>query len=325
MPLRLPLACCLALACACATGAGRAGPPPTPTLRTQNPREAVEVRDTLPAFLSRMQDKAGAPPREIEAAWLSYETEVNDLFTAAGHTPREVTDAERPRLARSVEPAVRLVAAFELHAPAELDGILQRMVAQLQQVPRAEVAFAVLRTETPLLEAEREGRPLLLFNARAPEFVDTSARKVAMARALAQALHRGLQADSPSLSPMAARVWREGAGLLAARQLVPDAPEPQLLGLTPDQLSRLRARDRLLAQELLASLDSARESELARFFDPKVSDPLLPKGAGPYLADRIYQRLAADLGSGKAPLQLAPADFLARARRILTAMAALKS
>ncbi len=85
-----------------------------------------------------------------------------------------------------------------------------------------------------------------------------------------------------------------------------------------------RTRERLIASELLAAIDSASELEVARFFDPALKDPLVPRGAGPLIADRLYQRLAAELGSVTKPLGLSPQDFLVRVRKHVAAIAAAR-
>ena len=126
-----------------------------------------------------------------------------------------------------------------------------------------------------------------------------------------------IRPDSPSLGPVARRLYREGATLLAVRQLVPRVFEEQLLGVDPGSLQHLRNRQALLAKELLAALDSRSDAEAERFFDPKVKDPLLPSGAGLFLADQLYQKLAGELGSTTRPLELDAGEFARRARKIL--------
>jgi hypothetical protein len=98
---------------------------------------------------------------------------------------------------------------------------------------------------------------------------------------------------------------------------MPRLLEEQLLGVDPGSLQRLRSREALLAKELLSALDSKNDAEAERFFDPKVKDPLLPSGSGLFLADQLYQKLAAELGSTTRPLELDPNEFSRRARKIL--------
>ena len=112
-----------------------------------------------------------------------------------------------------------------------------------------------------------------------------------------------------------------GAGLLAARQVVPSALEHQVLGVPEAQLSRLRSQRALIATEALAALESASEAELARFFDPELEDPLLPRGSGPFIADQIFQGLVLASGSAERPLWLPPAEFVPLARKRLTEIA----
>jgi hypothetical protein len=318
---------CALLGCACVStpAAATRPPPPAPHLeRPRDLRERVEVRDTLPTFIATVRRKLHATPEEIQFAWQQYENAEDELLQLSGARARDPNDAELRKLAVSADAVMQLVQGFDQSAPRELDALVDRMATGLGQVAPATVAFAVSRSPKPFFEGELEGKPLLLFNARAPELADPAERQALMARALARVLHRYLEPDSPSLPPLAARLWREGACALATRQLVPDAFEPQLLGISEDQLAKLRAREALSARELLAALDSVRDSELARFFDAKVKDPLVPRGAGPFLADRLFQRLAAELGSGVKPLQLPPGEFLTRARKHLSAMASAK-
>jgi hypothetical protein len=98
---------------------------------------------------------------------------------------------------------------------------------------------------------------------------------------------------------------------------VPRAFEFQLLGIEEKELAQLKKREALVAKELLASLDTNRSSESARFFDLTVKDPLIPAGAGVYLADRLFQRIAGELGSTTRPLSLSSSEFLRHARRHL--------
>ena len=182
-------------------------------------------------------------------------------------------------------------------------------------------AFCALRSGRLSFRGDLEGRPLVVVNARAPELAVPEVRQALLAKALFEELHRERQPDSASLGPVARRLYREGAALLAVRQLVPRALEGQLLGLDTATLSRLRARETLAAKELLAALDTSRPSETARFFDPAVKDPLLPPGSGLYLADRLFQRLSAELGSTIRPLNLSPAEFLTAARKHLALIA----
>ena len=315
----------LGVACVSTSGPREGRPPPAPHLeRPPDPRTLLQLRDTVPAFLLNVRRTQRATPEELLFAWQQYENTHEELLRRSGALPRDPEDVELRQLVRNADAVVQLTQAFGKGTHTELADLVERMHAQLGQVPPVLVVFAVSRSPKPLFEGELDGKPLLLFNARAPELSEPPARRVAMARALSQVLHRQMVSDSPSLTPLAARVWREGASLLATRQLLPDAFEPQLLGLKEDQLSKLRTREPMLARELLASLDSSREAELARFFDPKVKDPLLPRGAGPYLADRLFQRLAAELGSGVKPLRLSAGEFLARARTHVSAMAAAK-
>jgi hypothetical protein len=283
--------------------------------------ERVELLDTLPALSAALRSSEPRVPDGPTFAWLAYEKEHAAMFEAAGAQPEDPGDQVLRKLSVSPGAVVALLEGFDAAAPGELRALVGQLTAKLSGTPRMAFAFCALRSSRQLFSGSLEGQALVVVNARAPELSSTEARQVLLARALFEALHRERQPDSASLGPVARRLYREGAALLAVRQLVPGAREDQVLGLDPATLARLRTREALAAKELLASLDTSRPSETARFFDPKVKDPLLPPGAGLYLADRLFQRLAAEQGSMTRPLNLPPADFLTAARKQLAIMA----
>lgn len=283
-------------------------------------RDQVELHDTLPSFLASLRRKRTPIPAGPMSAWGAYEKAEQPLLAAAGALVPDPGDARLTKLASNPESVIELVQAFEERAPDELSALVDQVAEKTGAAPGLAVGFAVSRGDRTWYAGQLEGRPLVLLNARHPELAKPPARKTILARALFRSAHRTQVPDSASLGPLASLAFREGACLLAARQLVPDAFEQQTLGLSDEQLDKLRGREQLIAQEMLAGFDSARESEAARFFDPDVKDPLLPQGSGPFIADRIYQRLTAELSSADKPLQLTPDEFARRARRILATM-----
>ncbi len=314
---RISLSCSLLL-----LGLGAAfscvhGPPGTRRLGEQR---QLTVVDTLPPLLAALQAPDAGDVAATERALLAYEAAHAPLLDGAG-VERPTPDQRLTKLAVSREALVSLLRGYEQRAGEELTDVASRAEPLLGSLPRLTVAFAVLREDGPQARGTWEGQPLIVFNARSMAWTEPFARRTGFAQAVFLSLHRERLADSQSLGELATRVWRTGAGLLATRVLVPDAREHQVLAISEEALPRLRQREAVIARELLASLDSASPTELARFFDPEVKDPILPPGAGAFISDRIYQRLAAKLGSTVQPLFLDPNDFLARARPLLVEMA----
>jgi hypothetical protein len=308
----------LVLLAACATPPGR----PQQLQPTQERRlDRVELHDTLPSFLTALRRKRTPIPEGPMEAWASYEQAEQRLLAAAGATGEDPGEQRLFKLAASTEAIIDAVQIFEEQGPGELEALAEQVATRMGSSPSLVVGFAVTRGDRALYSGTLDGNPLVVLNARHSQLAKAPARKTAFARELFRAVHRARIPDSPSLGPLASLVFREGACLLAARQLVPDAFEQHLLGVPEEQLEKLRGREGLIAQELLAAFDSARESEAARFFDPTVKDPLLPAGSGPFIADRLYQRLTAELGSADKPLRLTPDELARRARRILSKMA----
>ena len=286
------------------------------------PAGELEVKDTLPRFLQSLRSHATPVPEGPLAAWGEYERVQAELLQAAGALGHDPGDQQLRKLSVSPTAVLQLVEAFDASAGADLGGLAQELERQLGGVPAMVVALAVARGPAPVFRGMWAGRPLLLINARHPDFIVPEARLATLARELFTALHRTREPDSASLSPLAQRVFREGAGSLATRQLVPRALEHQILAMEESRLARLRGHEPLIAKELLAALDSGSEAEVARFFDGAVKDPLLPAGAGPFVSDRLYQCLTRELGSTQKALQVDGAAFLSKARRHLAEMAA---
>lgn len=277
--------------------------------------ERIERVDTLPDFLVPV--RAELETGKVQDAWAAYEAKYAKLFQLTGAQAEDPGDEQLVRLAASGEAVLELVQAFQAGAPADVDAVEKGLGELGGEPPRMIVAYAVTREEAPVYVGADQGRPLVLLNARHRDLATPSQRRATIARTLFELTHQQLFPGPGSLGPLAERVYREGAARFASRILAPEALEHQVLGLTEAKVADARRRERLIAKELLASLDSASEIEEARFFDPALKDPLVPRGSGPYLADKIYQRLAAELQSSARPLQLAPADFLPRARRHL--------
>lgn len=305
-----------ALAAACAPGQRPAYMEP---LRTD---ERVQRLDTLPQFLSRL--RAELETGKVQDAWLAYDADNAKLLAAAAASSDDPGNEKLIRLVVSTDAVLDLVQAFDAAVPGELDALLARMTELFGAPPHVTIAFAVTIEPRTYFTGAFGGAPLLLLNARHPDLAESPARRAVMARELFRIFQQERQADSPSLGPLATRIYREGAACFAARQLVPDALEYQVLGVDEEKLVVARARERLIAKELLAVIDSASELEVTRFFDPSLKDPLIPSGAGPLIADRLYQRLAAELGSVTKPLDLSPQDFIVRVRKHMTAIAAAR-
>ena len=269
----------------------------------------VELVDTLPALAAAL----AAPSASTRVTLTGYARQHRALFAAAGVTP-DLNGLEVPGLSQRLE-------VFEAEAPGELNALINDLAAKLGRTPRLKVAFAAVGAKRPVCAGTLEGTALLLVDGADTALTTPAGRRTWLARALFKALQLELQGPPASLSPLTARLFQEGAAMLAARLLVPNALEHQVLGIDAAALSRVRSRQPLLAKELLAGLDSAKESEVGRFFGATSTDPLVPLGAGAFLADQLFQRLAAEDGSSTAPLRLSPADFPARARKVLGELA----
>lgn len=287
----------------------------------QGGKAQVEVHDTLPSLIAALQTARSEIPEGPRAAWVAYEKRHGELLGSTGALSEDPGDRLLFKLAASPDAVLTLLEQFEERAPEEAATIVKTLEARLGVVPPAVLAFAVSREWRPVFYGRRGDVPVVLLNARHPSFTDAVERRTTMARELFSILHRTRVPESRSLGPLARRVFREGAASLAVRMLVPDATEEKILGLQPAQLARLRVRQTLVARELLAAFDSGREAEAARFFSMGVKDPLLPEGAGAFIADRLFQRLASTTASMERPLKLSPGEFVQRARVELQALA----
>lgn len=290
-----------------------------PGVRMEGAREQVEVRNTLPTLVQSLE--AGQPLLET---WLAYESSHEKLLRAAGAEPRDPGDPVLHKLAASPEAILALLKPVSARGPDETRAQLAVLETRLGPMPPLVIAFGASRTLQPVFGARLDDRPLIFLNARDPHLAQEAPRQAIIARELFSAWQRERTPGGDQLGPLARRVYREGAAHFAARTTVPDLRETDLFGMDERRLVALRARQALIARELLAGLESSSEAEAARFFSDDVRDPLLPPGAGPFIAERLYQRLAADLGSLDRPLQLSPDEFLQRARPALQALASAK-
>ncbi len=314
MRLSAALFCCTALL-------GCASQPRPDYMQPRESGGRLEVVDTLPGFLSAV--RAELDTGKVEDVWGVYQQRHAALFAAAGAASEDPGNENLIRLIASTEAILDLVEIFEAAASEDVAALDKAITALLGPPPRLQLVFAVAVEPQALFRGTTaDGRPLRLINARHPDLAAAPQRRAVLARELFALTHQQLQPDSSSLGPLARRVYREGAASFATRQLVPDAPEHQVLSVPEYQLTAARKRERLIAKELLASLDSASEIEEARFFDPLLKDPLLPRAAGAWMADKVYQRLAIELGSTTRPLQLEATEFLPRARKHLQDIAA---
>ncbi len=290
-----------------------------PGTRVEGAREQVEVRDTLGPLLEALE--AGRPVTE---AFTAYETEHAALLEAVGAAPNDPGDVLLHKLAASPEALVALLRPFRAQAGDEARALIAALETKLGALPPVVLVFGASRGTEAVFHGSASGdrRPLVLFNARGPSVGPPGARQATMTRELFSAWQRAASPEGERLGPLARAVWSEGAAHFAARTTVPDLLETDLFGLDERRLGALRSRVPLMAKELLSGLDSGSEAERDRFFDEGVRDPLLPAGAGPFIAERLYQRIAADLGSVDRPLRLSPDEFLQRARPALQAIAA---
>lgn len=294
-------------------------PPRTVSAKTVGPgaTEKLEIVDTLPPLAIALRATAAREPKDIVDAYRQYETRHRPLFATAGVPTEDLGDG---LLMLIVAEARELGPALDRFS-AETEPLLRQLASDTEKLvghhPEVRVILAALRVEAPLFMGRVDGRRTLVVNARSAKLKDPRERAAHLARALFSEAHRTLVPDTPSLSPLLTEVFRTGAACLATRALVPSADEATLLAVEEQQLERLRESQELITAELLASFDSARESEVSRFFDPDLKDPLLPRGAGVFIADRLFQRLALELGSATRPLTVSSATFVAFARSSL--------
>lgn len=309
----VPLLC--AVGCASGPRPGYMEPP--------RPREGLEWTDLVGRFVTGMK-ALRAEGRDLDQGWREYEAHHRELFESAGAAAGPEDAADRAALCAELSVVLDHSAAFDRDARGELPRMSERFERTFGSLPRLTVVLAVAVPDRAFFSGERDGRPVLLLNGRHPELSTSSRREALLARELFRAWHAQRTLPSGSLAVVATHVYREGAVAFAARQLAPGSSEADVLGLTETQLSAARKRERLIARELLASIDSASTTEAARFFDPSVKDPLVPPGGGAFVSDRLYQRLASEAGSAAKPLLLTPQDFLSRARKHLLAMASAR-
>lgn len=307
----LVCACVVSLAASCRHGSKQG----------EGTNAQVVVDDTLPDLIGPLQAARSDVPEGTRAAWLSYEAKHASLLSGVGAVEDEPGDKLLAKLAVSPDAVLSLVKPFEQSAGAEAKVLIEAFEKRIGQLPPIILAFGVARPWRAVLRGSVSGTPAVLLNARHPELAAASTRRAVMARELFTAYHRTRVPESRSQGPLARRVFREGAAALAVRVLVADAPEQEILELPTAQLGVLRSRQALIARELLAAMDSASETEAARFFSADLKDPLLPRGAGRFISDRIFQRLARQMGSLEQPLRMAPNDFVVRGRAHLEAMA----
>jgi hypothetical protein len=312
----------LAIAALCSLGAGCRRLPPN--VNVSGEREQVEIRNTLPPLLGALEVGLATTPHGPREAWLAYEAAHGPLLSAAGAQVEDPGEAQLHKLAASAEALLALMTPVSEAGPGEAQRLVEAFEEKLGGFPPMTVAFGASRGGEQAYRGAQGGRPLLFLNARHPLMGPPGARQALLARELFGAWQRARGPEGARMDPLAGRVWREGAAHFAARTTVPDLREPDLFGIDEKRLAAMRSRQALLARELLAGLDSSSEAELERFFSDAVKDPLLPLGSGPFISERLYQRLAADLGSLERPLKLSPAEFLQRARPALQAMAGQK-
>ncbi|MBX5481253.1 MAG: hypothetical protein IRZ16_05295 [Myxococcaceae bacterium] len=291
-------------------------------VRAEGTTRQLELVDTLPDFIARQHAAKATSNDGALAAWRAWEAMNADVLRPSGATQDDPGGPLLTKLALNPDAVLALVEPFEASAPGEAKALIAAFEQRIGQLPPAVVAFGVARPwQTVFKGTAADGRPILLFNARHPDLAQPAVRRAVMARQLFQLYHEVRVPESRSQGPLARRIFREGAAMLAVRALVADAPEQEILGVDPRQLGRLKKQQALIARELLAALDSANEAEVARFFSPDVKDPLLPRGAGRFIADRIFQKLARDVGSLERPLKMTPNEFQQRARPILADLA----
>lgn len=302
-------------AASCATG------PRPDYMERPDAREGLSSTDRVADFLERIR-AARATGGGCEEAWRTYEEQHRELFAQAGAAAQSADEAERAGLCGHLDEVLHYASGFDRHARDQLRAMTERFESAFGSLPRMRLVLAVAVPDRAVFFGDEDGRPVtVLLNARHPELSTSSRREAALARALFRAWHAQRVEDSPSLGAVAARVHREGALAFAVRQLASGSTEADVLGLTEAQLTAARRRERIIAQELLASIDSASEREVARFFDPASKDPLVPPLGGVLVAEKLYQRVASEVGAPTRALLLTPQDFLARARKHLTAMA----
>lgn len=310
----LPACSLLLVACA--------HPKPAPIGPKTTTHGPVEIRDTLPQFLDAMSRDADGGVDATMDDWRRYETQNSALLEGALAVLPDPGDEKLRKLAVSREALVSLVSEIERNATADADAALDALQLKTGEAAPMVLAFAVSRRPDAVMTGALGQLPLVLLNARSASLASPGARRAAIAREAFRMEHRFRTPGNGTLSPVAAAIYREGAAVLAARLCVPNAFEPDVLGLPEELLTRLHGREALIAQELLTALDSSSAAERERFFDPALKDPLLPPGAGPFIADRLFQRLAGDLGHPTKALQLTPDEFLRRARKVLPKLGA---
>jgi hypothetical protein len=279
----------------------------------------VQLMDTLPELIATL-GQGTLDTDDALRAWPRYEARFKALFAAVGALDTDPGDQQLFRLVAQPQTLVKMAESVQRDAPGELNALWTDLARTLGLEPKCRIALAVTREMRVAWRGTYANAPLVLFNAAHPALTAPASRQAAFARELLRVLHEAREPDTGSLSPLARQLWREGAATLAARKMVPRAQENEVLGVRETDLTKLRGRESLIAKELLASLESAREVEAARFFDAAVKDPVLPPSSGPFIADRLYQRLSAEMGSIERPLRLSAPEFLQRSRKHLVEM-----
>lgn len=271
---------------------------------------ALEIDDGVAALLD-------APAPDIAGKLRWYEESRAPQLRTFGAAPDQLDPDQKLafKVYANKDALLATLAEFDDHAERELRDAAARVDALCGPLPKTRLIFGVTRSNDPVFRS----RDAILINARSPLLQSADARSTRFTGELVRAAlaHRE---PKPLASPLANSLFLEGAALFAARQIVPSVSETELLGVDGSTLELFRKRQALLAREALAAMDSSSPAGEARFFDPSLKDPLIPRGAGRFLADRIYQQLAMQLGSTKKPLMLSGAEFSRRARVALQSL-----
>ncbi|MFL5320961.1 MAG: hypothetical protein ACJ790_14960 [Myxococcaceae bacterium] len=274
--------------------------------------ESLEVDDGVRAMM------VDAPASDVAGKWRWYEQSHDAVLKRFHAAPSQIDPDEKLLTTIFSKPDALLatLADFSDSAGTETKTLALKADAICGPLPPLKISLGVSRSPEPVFHA----RDALFFNARAPELSDAGARRARIARELVLSAV-SMREPAPLSSPFADALFREGAAIFAARQLLNGATETELLGVDSGSLELLRKRQALIAREALTAFDSAQPAQRARFFDPKVKDSIVPRGAGAFLADRVYQQLAVQLSSATRPLRLSGADFQRRARAALEELA----
>jgi hypothetical protein len=255
--------------------------------------DSVEVRDTLEPLIKAV--RAAPDDRTAGEAWSRSLADLG--MPADGVKPESLGKAIRASLAQ--------LESISASGPSEARDVAAAVGALHGRSVTAHVWLAALRDDLPLLDQPNR----LLLNARSPATADPRARRALLARAMSASL---LPSTEGSLGPLAGTVYRQSLSAAAALAVCPG-------GLDDDP--KLHPRLALLARELLASFDSAAPAQVERFFGPSTSDPLLPRGSGPFLCAELGAALTRDLGAAEKVVRLTPGEFRRLASQSLQRLA----